>query len=162
MDVVAGSQGPSGKDPWTTLRPPDRFPACLGLEKQLFGINSVKISRSRSWASSCTAKRQRRPKSHNQNFEIANFRNHKFSIFPKLLLSDRGASRAWLDVRKHIPNTRPRARAPRAPLPLLDCMTLSWQSTPARERQGISNFRKSQNPQNLEIRKISEFPKCGF
>ena len=29
-------QGPSGEDPWTTMCPPDPFPACMGLKNRIF------------------------------------------------------------------------------------------------------------------------------
>ena len=41
---------------------------------------------------------------------LRKFRNLKFSISPNLLLGGRGATRAWLDMRKRVLNTRPRAR----------------------------------------------------
>ena len=72
-------QGPSGEDPWATLRPPDRFPACLGREKLLFGLNYVKISQGpahgRALNGAKSKEGRRRAKSHYiQNFETGNFR----------------------------------------------------------------------------------------
>ena len=58
---------------------------------------------------------------------LRKFRNLKFSIPPNLLLSGRGATRAWLDVQKRVLNARPRGSEPRTLY--LNCMVLSRQST---------------------------------
>ena len=90
-----------------------------------------------------------------QNLEFQNspkFRNLKFSISPNLLLSDREALRAWLDVRKRVLNTRPRALAPR--FLTMSCMTLSWQSTGT-----VRNFkfREISDPSILKFAKTWNF-----
>ena len=90
-----------------------------------------------------------------QNLEFQNspkFRNIKFSISPNLLLSDREALRAWLDVRKRVLNTRPRALAPR--FLTMSCMTLSWQSTGT-----VRNFkfREISDPSILKLAKTWNF-----
>ena len=128
-------QGPSGEDPWITLRPPDGFSASLGRKKPLLGLNYVKISRSRG---------------PNLTTKISNSQNFRLSqTCSCAIVGHRG--HGW-DVRKRVLSTRPRARAPRAPLPRLHDVRGR-----ARGRQGFSKSAKSRNPQNLEIRKTLEF-----
>ena len=84
---------------------------------------------------------------------VPKFRNRKFSISPKLVLSGCGASRAWLGMRKRGLNTRSHASRT-APSPF---MTAKYYGKHLRISKSPKspNFKcaKYRNPQNLRISK---------